>query len=423
MEERIFSWFVGIDWGEKKHQVCVLDSVGKVRGSRAFRHHGKGLKALVKWLKHLTGAAPESVVVVIERPDGPVVATLLLAGFAVHSMNPRQSANLRQVVSHAGNKDDLRDADMLAEAGRSHRRALRRVQQHPEWIERLRERTKTTDRLLRDQFRHCQRIRSALVNYFPQLLEVAPKVKHLGQPLFREIWEKAPTPAAARKVRRSTWEKLLRRYGVTRIRAERVSELFREEALTVAPGATAAAVETIRTALALLEVVTAEIVRAEKQMTEFLDELSETDEAGGGADATAPDLVTTLRSRKGLGDRALARLMAWGFEAVCAGDYGRLRVATGVAPIRVQSGALDTARMRRAVPYSLQQGAYLLARGVLRWDEEVKASNRKLKEAGKTTARRHRAIADKQLRVLCAMVRHRTLFDPNHRGRNARTAA
>ena len=79
--------------------------------------------------------------------------------------------------------------------------------------------------------------------------------------------------------------------------------------------------------------------------------------------------------------------------------------------------------MRRAVGSSLQQAAYLLARGVLRWDEEVKAYNRKLKDAGKTTARRHRAIADQQFRVLCAMARHRTFFDPNFAARSPRSAA
>ena len=83
MEELGFSGFVGIDWGEKKHQVCVLDGAGRVRGNRAFSHRGKGLRALVKWLKKTTGVSPASVAVVIERPDGPVVATLLAAGFAV----------------------------------------------------------------------------------------------------------------------------------------------------------------------------------------------------------------------------------------------------------------------------------------------------------------------------------------------------
>ncbi len=95
----------------------------------------------------------------------------------------------------------------------------------------------------------------------------------------------------------------------------------------------------------------------------------------------------------------------------------------GGPPVRVQSGERDTARMRRAVPYSLQQAAYLLARGVLRWDEDVKAYSRKLKDAGKTTARRHRAIADQQFRVLCAMARHRTFFDPNFAARSPKSAA
>ena len=103
MEELVFSGFVGIDWGEKKHQVCVLDGAGRVRGNRAFSHRGKGLRALVKWLKKLTGVSPASVAVVIERPDGPVVATLLAAGFAVYAINPRQSSNLRKVFDHAGN--------------------------------------------------------------------------------------------------------------------------------------------------------------------------------------------------------------------------------------------------------------------------------------------------------------------------------
>ena len=423
MEEKVFSCFVGIDWGEKKHQVRVLDGAGRELGSRSFSHKGKGLKALVKWLLEKAEAGPESVAVAIERPDGPVVATLLAAGFAVHVINPRQSSNLRKFVSHAGHKDDHRDAGMLAGAALTHRQVMRRLRPHPELIERLRERTKTADRLLREQLRQCQRIRNTLVDFFPQMLEVASKLKHLGQPLFFEIWEKAPTPAAARKVRRSTWASLLQRYGVKRISAERVFELFREEPLTVAPGATAAAVETIRTALTLLRVVNAEVARAEEQMTQLLDALSETEEIGGGPAAPGPDLVTILRSRKGLGDKSLARLFAWAFEAVCGGDYRRLRAASGVAPVGEQSGTVTRARIRRSVPYSLQQAAYILARGVLRWDEGAKAYNRKLKEAGKTTARRQRGIADKEFRVLCAMVRTRTLFDPHFRGRSGRDAA
>ena len=54
-----------------------------------------------------------------------------------------------------------------------------------------------------------------------------------------------------------------------------------------------------RTALALLQVLNAEIARAEEQMTQLLDALSEAEEVGGGPDATEPDLVTILARGRG----------------------------------------------------------------------------------------------------------------------------
>ena len=419
----VFCWFLGIDWGEKKHHVCLRNAAGKVRGSRAFSHNGSGLQALVKWLRKQTGAAPSSVAVGIERPDGPVVATLLVAGYAVYALNPRQSHRIREIYNHAGNKSDTMDARVLGWALWMSAQPFRRIQPHPELIERLRERTRTAHRLKREQRRQCQRIRSALVDYFPQMLAVAGKMKNLGKPFFMELWGRVPTPAKARSVRRTTLAKLWKPYGVTRISLDEVVALFREPALVVAPGATAAAGEVIRTAFAQLRVLHAEIARAEKEMTQLLDALSETEEVGGGPDAPGPDLVRVLRSRLGLGDTALAPLMAWGFEPLVKGEYRRLRAFCGVAPIREQSGSFKRTSRRRAVPQILQEASYNLAASVARWDKKVKAHNRKLKLEGKKTARRRRSIADKQFRVLCAMVRHRTLFDPDYPDRRGRPAA
>ena len=43
------AWFAGIDWRSQTHQVCVLDSAGKVRGERAFEHGGAGLSEMAAW--------------------------------------------------------------------------------------------------------------------------------------------------------------------------------------------------------------------------------------------------------------------------------------------------------------------------------------------------------------------------------------
>ena len=52
------AWFAGVDWGSQTHQVCVLDSAGKVRGERAFEHGGAGLSEMADWL--LAFAAEEA---------------------------------------------------------------------------------------------------------------------------------------------------------------------------------------------------------------------------------------------------------------------------------------------------------------------------------------------------------------------------
>ena len=38
MSEEAFAWFVGVDWGSEKHQVCILDQQGTVVGERSFPH-------------------------------------------------------------------------------------------------------------------------------------------------------------------------------------------------------------------------------------------------------------------------------------------------------------------------------------------------------------------------------------------------
>ncbi len=63
--------------------------------------------------------------VAIERPDGPVVDTLLGAALMVVVISPNQLKNLRSSYGSAGNKDDRFDAFVLADTLRTDRARLR----------------------------------------------------------------------------------------------------------------------------------------------------------------------------------------------------------------------------------------------------------------------------------------------------------
>ena len=82
-------------------------------------HNAAGLRELLAVL-HRAGVRE----VAIERPDGPVVNTLLDAGVTVVVISPNQVKNLRGRYGSAGNKDDRFDAFVLADALRTDRARL-----------------------------------------------------------------------------------------------------------------------------------------------------------------------------------------------------------------------------------------------------------------------------------------------------------
>ena len=121
-------WFAGVDRGSQRHQVCVLDADGKVRGERTFEHGGAGLSAMAAWLLSFTAGQAGDVGVALETPRGPVVESLMERGFVVHAINPKQLDRFRDRFSPAGAKDDRRDARILASALRTDPHCLRRLE-------------------------------------------------------------------------------------------------------------------------------------------------------------------------------------------------------------------------------------------------------------------------------------------------------
>jgi hypothetical protein len=84
--------FMGIDWGEHHHDLCLLDQDGTVV---AIRRIGDGLVGVGRLHALVAGHTeqPAEVAVAIETDRGLLVGALLAAGYQVYAVNP-------QVVSH-----------------------------------------------------------------------------------------------------------------------------------------------------------------------------------------------------------------------------------------------------------------------------------------------------------------------------------
>ena len=109
----------GIDWACDDHAVSIVDVSGRETERCTIEHNAAGLRELLAVLRR-AGVRE----VAIERPDGPVVDTLLDAGVTVVVISPNQVKNLRGRYSSAGNKDDRFDAYVLADTLRTDRARL-----------------------------------------------------------------------------------------------------------------------------------------------------------------------------------------------------------------------------------------------------------------------------------------------------------
>jgi hypothetical protein len=96
-----------------------------VWASEPLRMAARGSRS--DWLMARTRATPEVIGVAIEMTHGPVVEALLVRGFCVYGINPKQLDRFRDRFTVAGAKDDRRDAHVLADSLRTDRHAFRRL--------------------------------------------------------------------------------------------------------------------------------------------------------------------------------------------------------------------------------------------------------------------------------------------------------
>lgn len=406
-------WFAFIDWASRKHQLCLIDASGKIRGERTFEHSGSGLAELCDWLLAKSGAEPAAIAVAIEVTFGPLVETLLERGCAVFHLNPKQLDRFRDRIALAGAKDDRRDARVGAHALLTDRAAFRQLAPADPLTIQLRAVTRLFHSLTAERTRLTNQLQEQLWRYYPQALALT---RNLASAWFLALWQLAPTPARAAKLRRSTLARLFKQQGVRRLSADAAQAILRQPALTVAPGATEAALATCRSLIARLHLVNRELREAARQRDTLLRQHTD---AAASPDQPAPDTaaplddVAILRSAPGLGSGGIASLLSEAPEALARADYHALRALTGVAPVTRQSGKLRLVQRRFACNTRLRVAAYHWARVAVTEDDSWRRRYAALRARGKSYGCTLRIVADGLLRTLCAMLKSRSLYDPN----------
>jgi transposase len=225
--------FVGIDWSERHHDVCVMDAEGEVLNKRRIPDGVEGVRELHEMLEDHAGE-PDEVIVGIEIDRGLLVGALVAAGYRVFAINPLSVDRYRDRHRTSGAKSDPGDAKVLADIVRTDRANHRPVAGDSEAAESIKLLARTHQSFVWERQRRVNRLRSALREFYPASLEA------LGTDLASTdavaVLTLAPTPALGRRLSRSKISTALQRAGRQRnveTRAAQIHAALRSEQLRV----------------------------------------------------------------------------------------------------------------------------------------------------------------------------------------------
>jgi transposase len=411
-------WFVGIDWASQEHVVSLCDRQGKKIGQRNFAHGGTGLSDMIAWLLKASGGRAGEIHVAIETPHGPIVEGLLERDFNVYSINPKQLDRFRDRFTVSGAKDDSLDAYVLADSLRTDMPLFRKLSIAEPLIVELREWSRIDENLKTERLRLANRLRHQLWRYYPQMLEIADDLAH-GWIL--DLWELAPTPEKAARMREATVARILKSYRIRRFDATHVITELRKPALNVAQGTTEASTAHIRVLIEQLRLVNRQLAQAERQLDRLCKKLAEP--VGGEQGENVPGQrqehrdVTILDSLPGVGRIVLVTMLAEAPDALRRRDYHALRNLCGSAPVTRRSGKSRIVLRRRACNRRLTSAAFNWRRTAIQNDPTSCAKYDALRARGHGHARAIRSVVDRLLYIACAMLESRTLFDPSLSGK------
>ena len=202
--------FVGIDWAEAHHDVCVLDEPGTVLAKRRIAEGLEGVGQLHALLADYV-AEPTQVVIGIETDRGLLVGALLAAGYQVYAINPLAASRYRERHVMSGAKSDPGDAKVLADLVRTDRHNHRPVAGDSELAASLQVLARAHQNLIWSRQRLANQLRNNLREYYPTAL--AAFGTELAHPVALGVLDAAPTPAIGRTLSRAKLMAILRRTG------------------------------------------------------------------------------------------------------------------------------------------------------------------------------------------------------------------
>jgi transposase len=399
-----FAAFVGVDWADQQHAVCLASPDG-ARLDRGVLD--QEATAINDWARELQQRfAGQRIAVCLEQSRGALIYALLKYEFLVlFPLNPKQLARYRQAFAPSGAKDDPTDAELLCRFVREHHQQLRAWCPDDVATRALRLLSEDRRQAVDERTGYGNRLQQCLKETFPLALELAGK--NIYAERFLNLLAKYPT---LRELQRASPRQLVKLLSRRRRVADepsladaqdpRVLSVRAAVPLTTDPAVLEAARLKITRIVALLHNLNEAIEAYDRQIAERF--------------ATHDD-APLFANLPGAGPALAPRLAAaFGSDRTRYQSAEQLQSYSGIAPITVRSGKSCVVKRRRACPRFLRQTFHEFARCSRIKSAWAAAYCRMLIAQGHGFHAALRALAFKWIRILFRCWQQRTPYNEHH---------
>jgi len=393
--EVAFAAFVGIDWSDTKHDICLQAGNSEEREFAVVPHCPAAIDAWASALRQRFQGRP--VAVCLELAKGPLVYALQKYDFLVlFPVHPATLAKYRQAFTPSRAKADPTDAELALELLLRYRAKLKPLTPQSVPMRMLLRLVEQRRRLVGEQSRISNRLTDALKQYFPDVLAWFPDKDTL---LFCDFLSRWPTLKQLKRTRRATLQAYFHDHHVRsqsrideRLHAIKSATPLTDDLAVILPNQllVLALVEQLRVTLRAIESFDAEIASISQ---------------------TLPD-YSLFRALPGAGATLAPRLLAaFGEQRERYQSAAEVQRYTGIAPVTESSGKKHWVHWRLQCPTFLRQTFVEWAGATIPRSFWAAAYYRQQRAKGCSHHAAVRALAFKWIRILYRCWQTRTPYD------------
>jgi transposase len=389
-----FTAFIGIDWADTKHDICIQPAGSTVREFDRIAHQPEQIE---RWAHDVHRRFGGPIAVMLELSKGPIVSALQKHDFFVlFPVNPSTLAKYREAFKPSRAKDDPTDAALAIDLVLRHQDRFKPLQPQSTQMRILAHLVEKRRRLVDDRRRFANRLISALKAYYPQAVEW---FSHKETFVFCAFITRWPTLQQVKRARRSTLERFFRERRVRRPRLieARIQAIRSATALTDDP--------------AVITPGTLEVLALARQLETTLELIREFDQAIAQLVPKLPDYAL-FASLPGAGIVLTPRLLtAFGEDRDRFRSAAEVQQYCGIAPVTERSGQKSWVHWRWQCSTFVRQTFVEWAAKTVHSSFWAGAYYQQQRQKGATHHMAVRALAFKWIRILYRCWKSRTPYN------------